>query len=74
MKALDLVSVRYDPICKAPTHQLSSAKYHTRLAYTTVHPTREVFQYGAVLLATGREEDCMRAIEVLNSVVGLQDM
>jgi hypothetical protein len=73
IKALDSMSERYDPDWKGPAMQLGSANYHTTLSYTTVHSTRDAFQYGAALLASGRDADLERAIEVLDNVVRLQD-
>lgn len=73
IKALDSMSERYDPDWKGPAMQLGSANYHTTLSYTAVHSTRDAFQYGAALLASGRDADLERAIEVLDNVVRLQD-
>lgn len=72
-KALATVSARYDEKWKGPASELGSARYHTTLSYTTVHPTRDAFGYAAALLASGREADRLRAIEVLDNVVRLQD-
>lgn len=72
-KALSELNARYDEDWKGPSIELGSARYHTTLSYTTVHPTRDAFGYAAALLASGREADRQRAAEVLDNVVRLQD-
>ena len=73
MKALERWNERYDPsICmiKEPFH---SPGYHTTLKGGWVHPTRSSLTYAVALLDSGIEEYRLRAIDILNKVISLQD-
>jgi hypothetical protein len=63
----------YSEEWKCPTGHLEKANYHTQLYCCDVHSTRDAFSYANALLATGSEDDRLRAVEVLRHAAQLQD-
>lgn len=63
----------YDQEWKCPGDYKGDPGYHSNLHHCRVHSTVQAFSYANMLLATGREEDLQRAVEVLRHAAALQD-
>lgn len=73
MKALEVWNERYDPEIFMIKECFHSPGYHTTLKGGYVHPTRSSLTYAVALLDSDIEEYRIRAINVLNKVISLQD-
>lgn len=72
--ALKDADERYDPEAKMLRGTSSSIGYHTTLdAGTPVHPTRSSFEYALALFDRGGEERLTRGLEMLETLIALQD-
>lgn len=73
LKALERWNQKYDPTEKMIKEPFHSPGYHTTLKGGWVHPTRSSLTYAVGLLDSGIEEYRVRAIEILEKVISLQD-
>jgi hypothetical protein len=73
IKALERFNEKYDEEVKMIKSPFSSPGYHTTLKGGFVHSTREAFTYVVGLLDSNIEEYRLRAIEILEKVIALQD-
>ncbi|MEL7604229.1 MAG: hypothetical protein AAGU77_13820, partial [Bacillota bacterium] len=71
--ALAQLNAQYDPAVRAIATPFSSPGYHTTLKGGTVHSTRTAFQYALALLDSGEEALRLRALDVLDGALILQD-
>lgn len=63
----------YDKNWKGLSSYLDKANYHTRLACCTVHSTRSALTYAVALLDEGSDENLVRADEIIDNMLNLQD-
>lgn len=73
IKALERWNGRYDPDVCMIGEPFHSPGYHTTLKGGWVHPTRSSLTYAVALLDSGIEEYRLRAIDILEKLVSLQD-
>lgn len=71
--ALEKLNRQYDPAYRAIKVPFSSPGYHTALTGGDVHSTRTAFVYAQALLDSGEEANRLRAMEVLEGALDLQD-
>nr|HML48610.1 hypothetical protein [Clostridia bacterium] len=71
--ALAQLNDQYDPAVRAIATPFSSPGYHTTLQDGTVHSTRTAFQYALALLDSNEEPWRLRALDVLDGALVLQD-
>lgn len=71
--ALAELNAHYDPAVRAVSAPFSSPGYHTTLQGGTVHSTRTAFQYALALLDSQEEAWRLRALDVLDGALALQD-
>jgi hypothetical protein len=72
-RALAPLHANYDPAAKMLREPLRSPGYHTTLKDGAVHSTRAALGYAVALLDTGDEALRLRACDVLDTVIALQD-
>lgn len=73
MMTLEQWNAKYDDEVKMIKRPFSSPGYHTTLKGGYVHSTREALTYAVALLDSGIEEYRLRAVEVIDKVISLQD-
>ena len=72
-RALAPLHASYDQAAKMLREPLHSPGYHTTLKDGSVHSTRSALGYAVALLDTGEEKLRVRACEILDIVIALQD-
>lgn len=72
-EALKKADEQYDPEAKMITSPASDVGYHTTITEGVVHPTRTSLEYAVALLDSGEENRLLRARDILNAVIALQD-
>ncbi len=74
LAALAPLDAKYDPSARLIAGQVYEIRYHTKLKPgTRVHPTRESAEYAAALLETGEDWRIQRALDILRTLIPLQD-
>ena len=71
--ALEEIDPEYDPIAKMVWANVSEAGYHTTLKSGRVHPTNQSLAYAVGLLDSGEADRLKRAVDILETVISLQD-
>lgn len=70
---MELADAGFDDAVKMPRQWRGENGYHSQLVNQYVHSTHAALEYAYELMNRGRKEDIVRALEILDQVVPLQD-